>query len=174
MDIGAGNGRDKTGGPGLSDSGWRRVVGSFHSYQGAQQLVDYLSDRGFRVDQLSIEALGLRLVERVTGRRTYWQALLHGAVSGAFTGALLGFLLGLFDWFDPLVSGLWLAWWGLLLGGDIGALIGGAAHWLSGGRRAFSSLAHLEADRYDVMAEGPVAEEAARLAAPMTEERSTA
>ena len=143
----------------------RRVVASYDSYAEAQRAVDYLSDERFPVERVSIVAEDLRFVEQVTGRRGYGQALLEGAGCGAVVGALFGFFLGLFSLFDPLVSAFLLALYGLIFGAILGTIIGLTAQALMGGRRDFSSMGSIEADRYNVMADEEVAEEASRLLA---------
>ena len=143
----------------------RRVVASYDSYAEAQRAVDYLSDERFPVERVSIVAEDLRFVEQVTGRRGYGQALLQGAGSGAVIGAIFGFFLGLFSLVDPVISALLLALYGLIFGAILGALIGLISHALAGGRRDFSSVGAIEANRYNVMADEEVAEEASRLLA---------
>jgi hypothetical protein len=63
---------------------------------------------------------------------------------------------------DLLVSGLLLAFYGLLFGALIGAAFGLVSHALSGGRRDFSSVGAMRAESYDVVADDEVAESAAR------------
>lgn len=141
----------------------RHLVASFPSYEEAERAVDSLSDDGFAVEQLTIVADQLQLVESVTGRRGYAQAALGGAASGAVIGASLGFILGLFSLIDPLTSGLALAFFGALFGAAIGVAVGVLSHWISAGRRDFSSVRSVEAGRYDVFADTVQhAEEAAR------------
>ena len=143
----------------------RRVVASYGSYAEAQSAVDYLTDQRFPVERVAIVAEDLRLVEQVTGRMGYGQAALQGAGSGALVGAIFGFFLGLFNIFDPVVSALLLALYGLIFGAIIGAIIGVIAQALTEGRRDFSSVGGIEADRYNVMVDEEVAEEASRLLA---------
>ena len=47
----------------------------------AQKVVDYLSDQHFPVSNIAIVGTDLRLVERVTGRRT-WELCFAGVQSG--------------------------------------------------------------------------------------------
>jgi hypothetical protein len=56
---------------------------------------------------------------------------------------------------------------GLLIGAVIGAVIGLIAHALSGGRRDFSSVSTVRAERYDVLAEADVAAEMERAIAEL-------
>src|SRR5680860_1550868 len=127
-----------------------RTVASFPEYAGAQTAVDGLSDDGFPVEHVVIVGQGLRSVEHVTGRRGFLQAAGSGAASGALLGAFLGGLFGLLTFFEPLTSAVVLALWGLVLGAVMGALFGLLGHALSGGRRDFSSVGTVEAERYDI------------------------
>jgi hypothetical protein len=137
-------------------------VATYSRYEDAQRAVDALSDDGFPVQELSIVASDLRLVERVTGRLTVWSAAAGGAGSGALAGALIGALLGSFAFVDPLRT-LWVtALYGLVVGAIIGAILGGLAHAMSRGRRDFNAVSSIAADRYDVVATPDVADEARR------------
>lgn len=126
----------------------RRVLSSFTEYTGAQAAVDRLSDAGFPVEHTSIVGQGVRIVEQVTGRMTRGRAAGYGAASGAWFGLLVGLILGLLV---PFGSWLLLMLWGLALGALWGALFGFAGHALTRGRRDFSSVQGLEAERWDVM-----------------------
>ena len=143
-------------------NGRRRMVAYYGSYAEAQAAVDSLADGGFPVERVSILAEGLKFEERVTGRKGYGRAALEGTGAGALPGALIGFVFGLLSLVDPLISGLALALWGLVLGGLLGAVFGLVSHAFSGGRRDFSSVGGMRADRYEVAADEEVAEEAAR------------
>ncbi len=141
----------------------RHRVASFPGYGEAERAVDSLSDDGFPVEQLTIVADQLQLIENVTGRRGYGTEALGGAASGAVIGASLGFILGLFSLIDPLISGLALAVYGALFGAAVGVLFGVLSHWVSAGRRDFTSLRSVEAGRYDIVADTVEhAEQAAR------------
>lgn len=143
----------------------RRTVASYDTYPQAQEAVDVLSDRRFPVQHLAIVGRDLRFVEQVTGRQGYAGAALQGLLSGALTGAFVGLLLGLLNLFDPLASALILAFYGLLAGAVIGLIIGLIAHAFQGGRRDFSSVSAMRADRYEVLADEEVADEATRMLA---------
>ena len=139
----------------------RHGVASYATYAEAQRAVDSLADGGFPVEHLTIVADGLQLVEKITGRRGYGDAALSGALSGGLVGAVLGFIFGLFSWVDPLISGLALAFYGFLVGVVAGLVLGLVAHWLSAGRRDFSSVGSVGAQRYEVVADTPEAAERA-------------
>jgi hypothetical protein len=143
--------------------GPRRVIATFDDYRDAERAVDELSDRGFPVERVSIVGRDLRLVEHVTGRMTLGRAALQGALSGALVGALIGWLFTVFNWFDPVVARGWLILDGLWFGALAGALFGLLAHALTRGRRDFASVTAMRADRYDVMVDDAVADEAAKL-----------
>jgi hypothetical protein len=146
-----------------ADAQPRRVVASFSSYGEAEAAVDHLSDNHFPVERTAIVARGLHFVEEVTGRMTSGTAALRGAFSGAIAGALIGWLFGLLDWTAPIVASGWLALHGLWIGALVGALVGLIAYALSRGRRDFSSIGGMRADRYEVLVDEDVADEAARL-----------
>lgn len=145
----------------------RVVVASYQDYAGAQYAVDALSDQRFPVDRLAIVGAGLQSFEQVTGRRGYGKAAAEGLVTGAVVGSAVGWLLGLFTVVQPLVSAIVLGAWGLVVGGVIGIVLGVIGHALSGGRRDFSSVSTVRAQRYDVLAEADVADEAQRVLAVM-------
>jgi hypothetical protein len=151
--------------PGKFPSQRTEVIGSYDDYAAAQAAVDALADRGFPVERVAIVGSELRLVEQVTGRRGHGSAALEGAVSGAVMGALLGLFFGLFGLVDPRVSGLALAFWGAITGAVIGLVIGAVGHALWRGQRDFSSVAGMQAGRFEVVADVEVAEDARRIIA---------
>lgn len=138
----------------------QRLLASFGSYRGAQELVDRMSDDGFPVQHLRIVGDEVRTVEQVTGRMTTSRAAAAGAATGAWIGALIGLLFLIFS-----VTPLWLWIYVLLLPMIIGAIWGAAlgyvAHWSTRGKRDFSSVWTLEARRYDVYVDTQLAEQAA-------------
>lgn len=139
-----------------------RVVASYQDYAQAQYAVDALADRKLPVDELAIVGAGLQSYERITGRAGYARAGLGGLGNGAVVGALLGWLLGLLTLVLPLVSVLVLIVWGLLIGAVVGAILGLVGHAALGGRRDFSSVSSVRAERYDLLAAERVAEEIGR------------
>lgn len=124
------------------------TVASYADYADAQAAVDRLSDDGFPVDELSIVGSDLRLVEKITGRLTKAKAALSGAAGGAWFGLFVGLLLGLFTtghgWLLMLVVGL-------AIGAAWGAMFGYLAHAATRGRRDFSAIRMLAAQRYDLI-----------------------
>lgn len=145
------------------DTGSRRTVATFASYDEAERAVDYLSDQHFPVERVAIVGHDVKFVEQVIGRLNYGKAALQGAGSGALVGALIGWLFGLFDWVRPLVASLVLAAYGLIIGAVIGAVFGLIVYALQGGRRDFSSMRVMMPSSYEVVVDDEVATEAARL-----------
>jgi uncharacterized membrane protein len=143
------------------------VIGSFGSYAEAERAVDQLSDQQFPVEHTAIVGRGLTTVEQVTGRLTMKKAGLQGLASGALLGAVLGWLFGLFNWVNPLISGLLLAAYGAVIAAFIGGALGVLGHALTGGRRDFTSTSSMRAETYDVLVAPEHAERArAILATP--------
>ena len=154
------------GTPGGRARASRRTVASYGTYEEAERAVDGLADRDFPVERVAIVGQDLQTVEQVTGKVDLPSAAWRGALSGAVPGALIGWLFGLFDWSDPLISGLLLALYGLLLGAVIGAVIGAIAYAMQGGRRDFASVTVMRPQRYEVVVDDEVADQAARLLGP--------
>jgi hypothetical protein len=141
----------------------RQVVASFDNYADAERAVDYLSDQRFEVNRVAIVGRELEYVEQVLGRLNYGGAALRGVGSGALVGALIGWIFGLFNWIQPLTTGLVLAVYGLIFGAVLGALFGLLAHALQHGRRDFHSVGGLRPKCYDVVADVAVADRAVQL-----------
>lgn len=151
----------------------RRAVASFSTYREAEQAVDRLADNKFPVERTAIVGRNLQMIEQVTGRMDWGRAALRGAATGAIVGFLVGWLFGIFDWADPIVSAFWLAIDGLWFGALVGALMGLVLYALTRGRRDFASVATMQAERYDVLVDEPVADEAARLLGADAQQQST-
>ena len=141
----------------------RRTVASYGRYDEAERAVDRLADANFPVERVAIVGQDLQTIEQVTGKLDLPGAAWRGALSGAVPGALIGWLFGLFSWADPLVNGLLLALYGLIIGAVIGAVIGAIVYAMQGGRRDFASVTVMRPQRYEVVVDDEVAEQAARL-----------
>ncbi|MFC7406428.1 general stress protein [Georgenia alba] len=137
-------------------------VASYSTYLEAQKAVDYLSDKAFPVQKVTIVGTDLRLVERITGRLTYARVAGAGAMSGAWFGLLISLLLLLFTPSGqqfPILAGV-------LMGAAFGILAGVVSYALTGGRRDFTSASQVVASRYAVLCEP---EEASRAGEVLTE-----
>jgi hypothetical protein len=154
---------ESNGGGTLGASAPRRVVASYPTYSDAERAVDYLSDNDFPVDRVSIVGRDLEYVEQVAGRMTYGRAALHGALSGAMVGLLVGWLFAVFNWFDAVIGWGWLILDGLWFGALVGALFGLLAHALTGGRRDFSSVGAIRANRYELLVDDELATQAEQM-----------
>jgi len=146
-----------------TDTGSRRTVANFDDYADAQRAVDRLSDEGFPVARVTIVGTGLRYLEQVTGRMTTGRAALMGATQGAALGALFGIVFGLIFTIDPNPALLLLVLYGLVAGAIAGALLGAITHAATGGMRDFASVAGMQADRYEVVVDDDVADQAASI-----------
>lgn len=135
------------------------TVATYSDYASAQRAVDYLSDNGFPVERTAIVGTDLRLVENVLGRLTIARAALAGAASGAWFGLFIGLLFGIFstaNWVGVILAGL-------LIGAFWGAVFGGVAHALTGGRRDFTSKSSLQAAQYAITVDAEHADQARQL-----------
>jgi hypothetical protein len=141
----------------------RRTIASFGRYDDAERAVDRLSDLGFPVERVAIIGQDLQTVEQVTGKMNYPRAAWRGALSGAIPGALIGWIFGLFNWINPLISAVLLAVYGLIFGAIVGAIIGVIVYAMQRGQRDFASVLTMQPQRYDVVVDEDVADEAARL-----------
>jgi hypothetical protein len=141
----------------------RRTVASYTTYAEAERAVDRLADSGFPVQRVAIIGQDLQTVEQVTGKLDYPRAAWRGAVSGAIPGALIGWIFGLFDWVNPLISSLLLALYGLVIGAIVGAVVGLVLYALQRGARDFESVMVMRPQRFEVVVDDEVADQAARL-----------
>lgn len=147
------------------DPGTLALVASYANYQDAQRAVDYLSDQRFPVERLTIVGDGLKVIEQVTGRLNWGRALGTGLLSGAVTGAIIGLLFGLFALSGAATFAIFL--YGLIFGAIVGAVWSLIGYAFSGGRRDFTSVGGMRADRYNVMAAPNFVDDAKRLLAGM-------
>lgn len=126
-----------------------RLLGEYATYDEAQRVVDHLSDAGFPVRGVLIVGRDLRRVERVTGRLTTGRVGLGGAISGLWFGLLVGLVLSLFS----TEAGLGAIAAAAALGAGFGAIWALLGYAMMRGRRDFSSVSRVEADRYEVLVE---------------------
>ncbi len=149
----------------------RRAVAVFDRYEDAQALVDRLADEGFAVEHVTIVGRDLRIVERVTGRLDGVRAALGGALTGAFWGVVFGLLFGV--WFahdGTSLLGIVLYW--IVVGAVFGLVFALVVYALSGGRRNFTSVVGMQADRYEVLVDEPYIDDVLRrLARPASSAR---
>ncbi len=137
-----------------------RSLGTYASYADVQAVVDALADEDFAVENTMIVGTDLRLVERVTGRRSWGRVIGGGILSGAWMGLFIGLLFSMLSEqaLTTLVSSVVLG----IVFFTVWAAIGYA---LSGGRRDFTSTTATIPMQYELLVEHSVAEEARRLLA---------
>ena len=141
----------------IESSTSRRTVATYSSYADAQKAVDYLSDNKFAVEKTAIIAEGLKFVEQVTGRLNWGRVIANGAGSGALTGVLISLFFGLFFGGANLLG---LVLYGLLIGVVVGVIFAVMGYAATRGRRDFSSVGGMQAERYNVMVDTDAADEA--------------
>lgn len=123
-------------------------LGSYKEYADVQRMVDILADAGFPVQNTLIVGTDLRLIERVTGRKTWGRVILGGALSGMWMGLFVGLLFSMLssNWLSTIFSSV-------LLGAvffTVWAVIG---HAMSGGQRDFTSMTATVPMHYELLVE---------------------
>ncbi len=132
-------------------------IGVYDTYAAAQQAVDFLADRQFPVRNIAIVGTDLKLVERVTGRRTWGTVLLQGVQSGITTGLIVAVFMFLLTPGSNFFGMLLLA---LAIGIGIGLVFAALGYGLSGGKRDFTSISQTVATKYEILCEHKVAAQA--------------
>ena len=143
-----------------------QVIGSYDTYLEAQRAVDFLSDKEFPVQHVSIVGSDLRMVENVLGRLTRGRAAVAGAASGAWFGLFVGVLLSVFA--DDGTNVLLLIVSAILYGAVFGAVFGFVGHAMSGGRRDFTSRSKIVASSYEIRCTWAEADRAREVLAGLT------
>ncbi len=142
-----------------------RSVGVYDDYLQAQQVVDYLSDQQFPVQNIALVGTDLKSVERVTGRLTRAKAATAGALSGLWIGLFVGIAFSLFSNHGqlgflittPLLGAVFMLVWSQI----------GFTAATRGGTRDFTSASQIVATRYEVLVEHRVAEQARQVLTAM-------
>ncbi|WP_197671788.1 general stress protein [Devriesea agamarum] len=125
-----------------------RSLGVYSTYEEVQAVVDTLADHNFPVQNTMIVGTDLKLIERVTGRRTWGRVLLSGALSGAWLGLFVGAMFMLISR-TPFYAVISVILMGLVFGA-IWAAIGNAS---LGGKRDFTSMTATIPMQYELMVE---------------------
>lgn len=140
-------------------------IATYENYLDAQRAVDYLSDKEFPVQHVTIVGSDLRMVERVTGRLTYPRVALAGALSGAWFGLFVGLILTLFsEEGGALVPAI-------ILGLGFGMLFGVISFMFTGGKRDFTSQSQIVAGNYAILCRTEHAQKASEVLATLNPER---
>jgi hypothetical protein len=121
-------------------------IARYPTYLEAQKAVDFLSDKQFAVQDVTIVGEGLRAVERITGRLTYARVAVAGLASGAWFGLFVGLLLTLFG---AAPGGTLIA--AIAIGAAFGVLFGIISYALTGNQRDFTSQSQIVASSYAIL-----------------------
>lgn len=126
-------------------------LGVHDQYAKAQEVVDFLADNDFPVQDVEIVGTELRSRERVTGRLTRGRIAAAGALSGLWIGLFVGLAFSLFSERGQAGS--------LLTTPILGALFGlawsqiGYRALTQRGTRDFASVNQIVATKYEVLVE---------------------
>ncbi|WP_246482838.1 general stress protein [Brachybacterium halotolerans] len=125
-----------------------RSLGTYSTYAEVQAVVDALADAEFPVENTMIVGTDLKLMERVTGRRTWGKVLLNGALSGVWMGLFIGLLLALFSGHlvQTVISGV-------LFGVVFFTIWSAISYAATGGNRDFTSMTATIPMQYELMVE---------------------
>jgi hypothetical protein len=144
----------------LYDLEYPRSLGVYSTYQEVQSVVDTLADNHFEVQSTLIVGTDLKLMERVTGRKTWGRVVGQGILSGLWMGLFLGLLLMLIT-----PGSVMIVVTSVLMGMvffTVWAVIGYA---MSGGKRDFTSMTATIPMQYELLVEHKHADHARRILA---------
>jgi len=124
------------------------VLGTYETYQEAQEVVEKLSRADFDVRQLAIIGSDLKTIERVTGKLSYPRVALSGAATGAWFGLFAGVLLFTFTATPNYTYALAV----VLIGAALGMLFGLVRYAATRRTRDYTSTQQVIASSYQVLA----------------------
>lgn len=139
-------------------------IAAYDTYLEAQKAVDFLSDKEFPVQHVTIVGTDLRMVERVTGRLTYSRVALAGLASGAWFGLFVGILL---SFFAAPTGGGSIIFPAIAIGAAFGILFSVISYAFTGGKRDFTSASQIVASQYALLCETEHAHKARALLAEL-------
>lgn len=122
------------------------TAATFDDYAAAQKAVSTLISGDIPARQIAIVGLGLRSIERVTGRLGYATAARSGAINGVLLGLFFAALLVLGSPEVPMQAFVGV----LFIGIAIGMLLSIVSYMLVRRRRDYASVMQVVADRYEV------------------------
>lgn len=144
----------------LYDLEYPRSLGVYNTYQEVQSVVDTLADEQFPVQSTLIVGTDLKLMERVTGRRTWPKVISQGALSGLWMGLFLGLLLLLLS-----PGSLTVVLTAVVLGIVFFTVSSVIGYWMTGGQRDFTSMTATIPMQYELLVEHKHAAQAQRILA---------
>ena len=144
----------------LYDLEYPRSLGVYSTYQEVQSVVDTLADNQFPVQSTLIVGTDLKLMERVTGRKTWPKVIGQGVLSGLWMGLFLGLLFMLITPGDLMIV-LSSVLMGIVFF-TVWSVIGYA---MTGGKRDFTSMTSTIPMQYELLVEHKHADQARRILA---------
>ncbi len=149
------------GGPMQGRGGDRvgQTVASFPTYEGAQKAVSALIAGEVPAKEIAIVGLGLRSIERITGRLGYATAARAGAVNGVLIGLLFAAIVVIGAPTVPIQAFVGV----VFLGIAVGMLLSIVLYTIVRRRRDFASVMQVVADHYEVTVEASSAGKARQL-----------
>lgn len=135
-------------------------IAVYDTYEDAQHAVDYLADRNFPVQFLSIVGTDLKSIERITGGLSWGRVLASAAMNGLVWGSMAALL---FYFFVPNVSIALVLLGAIVVFVLANVLTSGISYAMTAGRRDFTSSSQIVATRYEVIGENEVAGQARQL-----------
>lgn len=126
------------------------TVASFPTYERAQKAVSELIAAEIPARDIAIVGIGLRSIERVTGRLGYAAAARSGAVNGLLLGLLFSAILVIGSPSVPIQAFVGV----LFVGIAIGMLLSIITYSLVRRRRDYASVMQVVADHYEVTVSG--------------------
>jgi hypothetical protein len=142
-----------------------RVVGSYGSYADARRRLDLLAGRRFPMDRVRIVASGPGAGPGRSGWARFGGAVVRGWLLGVVTGFAAGLLAGFFVLTEPLAAALTVAAAAAIAGAVAGVVLGLGLELVGAGRGRGPPRAGRVAERYDLVADEPVADWARSLLA---------
>jgi hypothetical protein len=134
------------------------MVEEYIRYEDAERAVDYLSDRKYPVEHLTVVGCDLRLVETVIARLTWGRVALGGAATGAWVGLFVGLLLAI--WAESTSDGFAVIAGSTAYGAIFGVTFALFAYALTGGRHDYLSRSQIVPRKYELLADPDYAERA--------------
>ncbi|MGF3056620.1 general stress protein [Microbacterium sp. YY-01] len=123
-----------------------QTVAEVREYEAAQKIVSQLIEHEVPAREITIVGIGVRTIERVTGKLGYATAARSGAINGILIGLLLAaiFVLGNPDAQMQVFVGV------LFVGIAMGMILSLISYAIVRRRRDYASVTQLAADHYEV------------------------
>lgn len=138
----------------------QRTIGTYEDFWAACRAVDVLRDADFAVERTTIMAAGLHTVDREQGRLSTVDVTRRGALSGLLIGAAVGWILRLFELTETLIAMPWLVVNAAVLGAILGAAVALLGYVITQGRRSFVAVQPVRAERYHIVVDADLADNA--------------